>query len=73
MFTVYSNINCPACQALKDKLTAWGIPHEVIMVNKDPLAREHLAKFGLRSVPQLLKDDRFLPNPLDLTREELLA
>lgn len=74
MYKVYSNINCPACQALKQRLTEWGIPFENIMVNKDPQARELLAAHGLRSVPQLFKTTgELVTNPMDKTREELLG
>lgn len=73
MYTIYSNINCPACVGLKQRLTEWGIPHKIIYVNKDPKARALMAEHGFRSVPQLALDGNFINNPTEVTKEDLLA
>jgi glutaredoxin len=52
---VYSKENCPACTALKARLTKEGESFTEIMVGKDMTREEFLEKFPqVRQMPHLL-------------------
>jgi glutaredoxin len=61
MITVYSKNNCPFCDRAKALLESKGIEFKTVMMEENPDAREFLMDQGLRSVPQIFKDDVLLP------------
>jgi len=61
MITVYSKNNCPFCDRAVALLESKGIEFKTIKIEDTPDAREFLVNQGLRSVPQIFKDDVLLP------------
>ena len=61
MITVYTKNNCPYCDQAKALLESKGVAYASINIEEHPEAREILVNMGLRSVPQIFKEDQLLP------------
>lgn len=61
MITVYSKPQCPFCDRAKQLLESRGVEYTTIDVSENLEAREYLVKQGLRSVPQIYRDDLLIP------------
>jgi glutaredoxin len=57
---VYSQANCPGCLAAKVHLKNKGIPFTEIRIDKDEEAKAYILNKGLRSVPQVEIDGKFV-------------
>jgi glutaredoxin 3 len=61
MITVYTKNNCPYCDQAKSLLDSKGVAYASINIEEHPEARELIVGMGLRSVPQIFKEDTLLP------------
>lgn len=61
MLTVYSKNNCPFCVQAKRLLESKSVPYHEINIEEDPAARQMLLDRGLRSVPQIFKEQELIP------------
>jgi glutaredoxin-related protein len=61
MLTVYSKNNCPFCVQAKRLLESKSVPYQEINIENDPSARQMLLDKGLRSVPQIFKEQELIP------------
>jgi glutaredoxin len=61
MLTVYSKNNCPFCVQAKRLLESKNVPYEEINIEDKPDARQMLLDRGLRSVPQIFKQEELIP------------
>ena len=61
MLTVYSKNNCPFCVQAKRLLEGKNVPYQEINIENDPSARQMLLDKGLRSVPQIFKEQELIP------------
>jgi len=57
---VYSKAQCPNCNALYSLLDEEEIEYTKIRIDEDEIAREFIVSQGLRSVPQLFKDNKLV-------------
>lgn len=64
MMIVYAKSNCPNCVQAKNILESKGVEYEYINVEDVDGAREHLEKFGFKSLPQIFNEatQEFIPN-----------
>lgn len=60
MYTVYSKPNCPDCEAVKNTLKSHGFPFEVIDITQDQEGFDKLMSQGLRKLPQVFKQDKYI-------------
>ncbi len=65
MLTVYTKKTCPNCDKAKALLDSKGVTYATINVEEQPAARDLLVGMGLRSVPQIFKEDQLLPGGFD--------
>ena len=65
MLTVYTKKTCPNCDKAKALLDSKGVAYATINVEEQPAARDLLVGMGLRSVPQIFKEDQLLPGGFD--------
>jgi glutaredoxin len=61
MIKVYTKNNCPFCDRAKSLLESKGKVYIAVNIEENPNEREFLVNQGLRSVPQIFKDDVLLP------------
>lgn len=61
MIKVFSKSQCPYCDRAKQLLESKGVSYTEVNIENDPSARQKLIEQGLRSVPQIFKDDELIP------------
>jgi glutaredoxin len=61
MITIYTKNNCPYCDQAKALLESRNIKYEAVNIEQHPDARQKLVEAGLRSVPQIYKDNKLIP------------
>jgi len=61
MIKVYTKNNCPFCDRAKALLESKGKMYISVNIEENPVERDFLIGQGLRSVPQIFKDDVLLP------------
>lgn len=69
MITVYSQANCPGCNAVKMQLKAKGIDFTEVRIDLDAEAKAFVLGKGHRSVPVVYKDGLHVADPMKLTKE----
>lgn len=57
---VYSNTGCAKCMMLKKWLAMKNISYDELNIGENEVARKHLIDSGLRQLPQVKVDDRFI-------------
>lgn len=62
MIVLYTKQNCPDCIKSKALLDSESIEYEVRDVETDFEAQQQLASMGLRSLPQVFKNNSLVPN-----------
>jgi len=60
MYKVYGKPLCPNCDIAKNLLTAKKEDFEYVDVTKDSAALMYVKGLGAKSVPVILKDDKYL-------------
>jgi glutaredoxin-like protein NrdH len=70
MIYVYSQANCPGCNALKLQLKVKGIEFVEVRIDQDAEARQFILDMGHRTVPVIYKDGKHIANPMKLEKEE---
>lgn len=61
MYQVYSMEGCSSCVQAINLLTRKGLEHSVTKIDEDFDAWEKLKAMGLRTMPQIFKDDVLIP------------
>ena len=71
---LFTKDDCPYCDAMKSKLTNWGINFETINVSEDIESKYFLKENGHRTVPQLYFGDHHVNhgNTKDFTHADLM-
>ena len=71
---LFTKDDCPYCDAMKSKLTNWGINFETINIREDLESKYFLKEKGHRTVPQLYFGDHHVDhgNTKDFTAEDLM-
>lgn len=54
--TIYTGINCRACDTLKSFMTVEKIDYQEVSIHEDPNAREKLIEWGVKSIPVTVVD-----------------
>ena len=60
MYKVYGKPSCPNCDIAKNLLESKGEQFEYLDVTKDSAALMYVKGLGARSVPVVLKDDKYI-------------
>lgn len=66
MITVYGKPSCPQCDSLKKTLEKIGKEYQYLDITVDSDAFDELASNGLRSLPQVKVDGKFLNNIMEI-------
>lgn len=61
MIKVYTKNNCPFCDRAKTLLQSKGKMYIAVNIEENEAEREFLIGQGLKSVPQIFKDDVLIP------------
>jgi len=71
---LFTKDDCPYCDAMKSKLTNWGVNFETINVSEDIESKYFLKENGHRTVPQLYFGDHHIDhvNTKEFTHEDLM-
>lgn len=62
MITLYTKSNCPNCTLAKNLLNEEGIDYVTKDIEQDMEALQQLSNMGLRSLPQVFKNNSLIPN-----------
>lgn len=60
MYKVYGKPSCPNCDIAKNLLESKGEQFEYLDVTKDSAALMYVKGLGAKSVPVILKDDKYI-------------
>lgn len=63
-YVIYTKDNCSQCVTAKNLLKSEGIEFEEKNVDADQEALQHILNMGLRSMPQITKNNSLIPNGL---------
>lgn len=63
---VYTGNNCRYCELAKTLLQSKELKYEVVNVHENPNGLEVLRKNGLRTVPQIWIDDKYIGGYIEL-------
>ena len=72
---LFTKDDCPYCDAMKNKLTKWGVNFDTINVSEDIESKYFLKENGHRTVPQLYFGDYHIDhvNTKEFTHSDLMA
>jgi glutaredoxin len=66
---LYTKTVCPKCIWIKSELQRSPFPVDIVNIDHDEQAREHLIGSGLMSVPVLEVDGKFIVSPEEMMRQ----
>jgi glutaredoxin len=66
---LYTRTVCPKCLWIKSEAQRVGAEVEIINIDHEEEARRRLMDAGIRSVPVMETDGRFLVDPLEMVRQ----
>ena len=65
---LYTRTVCPKCMWVKSEADRSGVEVEVINIDHDEAARERLMEAGIRGVPVLEVDGRYVVEPSEMLK-----